>query len=366
MGKAITSLANHERMHAGAGTAAENAVQAAARQAVIAQEALFDSSGHKAAPAAAAAQTETATFTGASYGTVGAPVDSAAAAAFASHTAASAAANESLAAGDIKSMFDLSFSDPLSPLHASSAGTYTPNLGIDAASAQTFAEGLVQVLQAAGDSMLRGAEMMRTDLKKCDDLLLTYFAEERNKEQELGEAIKRRDLAIDRLQEANRDLGRRRRTASSLKPSDKEYERRSKESELAVQKAEATLAQRRDELERMTEVLKAEMARVNKTRRLTCSSRLAEHAKLQAEQAKAKADAWAALVAALSPSEEERDKARETVAALAKKAEKKARASSTNLSAPGAAGASTPAAAPTPAIADDSAAFAATSATDVQ
>lgn len=119
---------------------------------------------------------------------------------------------------------------------------------------------------------------------------------ERDREAELGEAIKRRDAAIDKVQEANGTLVRKKKAYQAIKPSDKDYSRKSVEASQAVEKAELALSARRDELDKMTELLKMEMDRVQATRRAVLVNKLQEYARHCAEHAHARAETWQALL----------------------------------------------------------------------
>lgn len=109
--------------------------------------------------------------------------------------------------------------------------------------------------------------------------------QERDKEAELGEAIKRRDASIDLLQEANASLHRKKRAEASLKPTSADYAKKSGEARIAVEKAEKQLAERKENVERLTDKLKAEMQRTNKARRIAEVKLLAESVRTQGANA---------------------------------------------------------------------------------
>ncbi len=92
--------------------------------------------------------------------------------------------------------------------------------------------------------------------------------------------------------------------------------------------AEKELQDRREQLEKMTDVLKAEMARVTKSRRQQIAGRLVEFARAHESAARARADAWQAVIPAVNANPAALEVARESVTVIARKAEAKARAAS--------------------------------------
>lgn len=304
LGKAITALSTHERNNASAGVSAATAVASAAAQAKRSEQVLFAGV--------------------ASSGTT----DSAAAAAFASHTAAISDAG---APNDISSMFKADFNDPYSALHAAAAGGAGAPGGLYGAGSvlppSSTAESIAQVLDVAGKAMVAAGSKSKDYQARVDAALLAFMAAERDKEAELAQAVGRRDAAVERVQEANRDLGRRKKTLAGLKPTEKDYNAKFTASQQAVAKSETALAQRQEDLTSMTELLKSEMKRVNQARRQNAAAHLAEHARVQAEQARLRAEAWTALLPLVTSDSSLLDKSREDVAAIARKAEARALAS---------------------------------------
>ena len=78
----------------------------------------------------------------------------------------------------------------------------------------------------------------------------------------------------------------------------------------------------------MTEVLKGEMDRVLASRRAAMVVRLADYARQQAAFARVRAEGWATVLPSLTTDGTALDASREVVAAIARKAEQKARAAS--------------------------------------
>lgn len=302
LGKALLTLAAHERMHASAGTSAAAAVAAAANAAKRAETALFTApTGNRQSTSAA---------------------DNAAAAAFASHTAVAGQDRSTIA-----SMFQADFHDPYSALH-SAAPPPQPADGGRSLSAAAPGENLSDFLSAAGEQVSTTAIRYREQLFQLEEALLKHLKQERDKEAELGEAIKRRDAAIDKVQEANATLQRKKKTLAGLKSTSKDYAKQNAEASAAVEKADKAMTQRKEDLEKMTEVLKGEMGRVSKERRLASVAHVAEYARLQAAHARERTDAWNGLLSSLTSSPAELDASRERVSAIARKAEQKARSAS--------------------------------------
>lgn len=205
-------------------------------------------------------------------------------------------------------MFKADFHDPYSALH-SSAPQATAAKTTDQAYAGGYAEYLPDLLAVVANQCNELVMKAHEHTSQLDAVLLDKFRYvtsavqrvyttlililfflvcrlERDKEAELGEAIKRRDAAIERVQEANATVQRRKKAVASLKPGTADYATKNAEAQSAAEKADKNLAARREELEKMTEVLKNEMARTNKNRRIAAVNILAEHASLQAAQAK--------------------------------------------------------------------------------
>lgn len=315
LGRALVALAAHERKHASAGTSAAAAVAAAAASSKRAEAALFSGTagGGAAAPTGA---------------------DAAAAAAFANHSAAANADNSS-----IESMFKADFHDPYSALHAVTPVVAAKPAASAAVYTGGYAEYLPDLLNVFGNELVAASARSHEQIGQLEDVLLKQLRSERDKEAELGEAIKRREAAIDRVHEAHATLQRKKKALASLKSTAPDYHAKAHEASAAVEKADKALAARREELDRMTDVLKAEMARTNKARRATAVARLAEYAKMSAAQARQRADAWGALLPAISNDSSAVDASREGVAAIARKAEAKARAAAAARKTPGAGGA---------------------------
>jgi hypothetical protein len=343
LGRAMIALAQHERSAPSAISAATAAVDAAA---------------------SAAKRAETVLFTGSASTSAAAPTggDAAAAAAFNAHAAAAQASKD----GSISGMFAADFSDPYSALHAAApkaTGDATAPVASTGETADT-----PELLTAAGNAMVALGNAWAEQLARLEETLYAPLRVERDREAELGEAIKRRDAAIDKVQEANATLQRKKKALAALKPSEKDYTTKMTAASQAVEKvryhslsacvcsvtsmsllacacvrlltsisspspfplpqAEAALTARRDELDKMTEQLKIEMDRVMHTRRKNTALKLAEYAKQQAAGARARADAWQALLPSVSTSSASIDASRETISTIARKAEAKARAAS--------------------------------------
>ncbi len=310
LGNALGELAQHESQHAGAGASAADAVAAAKTSAQRTSAALF--------------------VGGASGGGGGARAgDAAAAAAFSSHSAAVEAAKAS-GGGGVAGMFAGDFSDPYSAVNAGGGGVGGGGGGAGApfAGAGTPTEDLVAVLRAVGSEMSASGKRRVEQLAALDATLYQPLRVARDQEAELGEAIRRRDGAIDKLQDANATLMRKKKASAALKPSDANFAARQHEAAEAVAKAEAALASRRDELDKMTGVLKLEMARVARARRRAVSGQLAEYARLQAQFAAARGDAWSRLLPAVSVDARARQASQEAVSVIAHKAEERARKAS--------------------------------------
>jgi hypothetical protein len=215
LGRAMLALAGHERANAALGTA--DAVSAAA---------------------SAARRTEAALFTGSSTGGGGAGSasasssggDAAAAAAFSAHSAAAVAAQD----GSIAGMFSGDFSDPYSSLGAAALGGGRGGAagGSSSSSSSSVSGGglsgtptdvFVAVASALGEALMAAGNRQVESLSKFDEILFSAFRVERDREAELGEAIKRRDASMGKVQEANAVLQRKKKALSGLKPSDPQY-----------------------------------------------------------------------------------------------------------------------------------------------
>lgn len=218
--------------------------------------------------------------------------DAAAAAAFASHTSAASADK----ATSISAMFDAAdFSDPYSSLHAAAPGTSAvfgkapaaaAGAGAPGAGGPT-AESLPDLLAAAGTTMASAAARATDAAAALDAAWQQRVVADKDAESELAAAIKRREAAVDRVQEANVQLQRRKRALASLKPGAPDHAAKSAEATTAVERADRDLAAAREALDRMTDVLKGEMARADRVRRAGMASHLAEYARLQAAHARA-------------------------------------------------------------------------------
>lgn len=356
LGRAMVTFAAHERGNVTATRSAAAAVEAAAAAAKRAETVLFAGSASSSAPAAA---------TG----------DSAAAAAFNAHSAAAANNKD----GSISGMFSGDFNDPYSALNAAAPPTVATT---DAAAPPAAAAAdTPELFTVTGNSLVALGNLWAEQLARLEETLYASLRVERDREAELGEAIKRRDAAIDKLQDANGTLQRKKKALAALKPSEKDYAIKSAQASQAVEKvrsravgcgcccycccksartctpsccffaaiyscshipspclifscfaeltqAEAALTSRREELDKMTEQLKLEMARVMRTRRRNTAEKLAEYAAQQAAGARARAEAWQKLLPAVCTEAALLDTSRETVATIARKAEEKARAAS--------------------------------------
>ena len=84
----------------------------------------------------------------------------------------------------------------------------------------------------------------------------------------------------------------------------------------------------KDELEKMTDVLKLEMARVSRERRRVLATHLVEYCRLQSTYAAARGDSWSRLLPQISLDAKSRQLSQEAVSAIAHKAEEKARKAS--------------------------------------
>jgi len=299
LGRSLHAFATHEQTHAGAGAAAQAAVSTAKTSAQRSNAALFAGS---AAPAPVGA-------------------DAAAAAAFSAHADAASAT----AAGG---MFGADFSDPYSALHSMAPGAASGGAGGAAGGAAAGGDDLVSVCNAVGAELVAAGKRQAEQLAALDEALYVSLRASRDQEAELGAAIQRRDAAIDKVQESNATLQRKKKALAGLKPSDPNYVRLSAEATEAVQRSEASLAARRDELEKMTDVLKLEMARVARERRKIVSVRLADYARLQAQFAAARGDGWSRVLPLVSVDARARQASQEAVSVIAHKAEEKARKAS--------------------------------------
>lgn len=275
-GKALIGLAEHERKNTTICSATHTAVTESSAVARRAEKVLLGSGSAGSAPAFA--------------GTASTAVDPAAAAAFASHTQPVGSS-----AGSIAGMFNTDFSDPYAAFGGASGAASVSGIGGASGGMGVPAGSLPDMAQAVGEELLASSSRWTGQLKELDGSLYAAMRQERDKEAELGEAIKRRDAAIDKVQEANGTLVRKKKTYQSIKPSDKDYSRKSIEASQAVEKAEIALASRRDELDKMTESLKVEMDRVQATKRVHLTVKLHEYATMAAAQAKVRAEAWQAV-----------------------------------------------------------------------
>lgn len=88
------------------------------------------------------------------------------------------------------------------------------------------------------------------------------------------------------------------------------------------------MAARRDELDKMTDLLKGEMDRVTRVRRATLAARLHEYARAQAGHARVRAEAWQTLLPSITLDAAAAEASKEYVSTVARKAEAKARAAS--------------------------------------
>jgi PX domain len=318
LAKALLSLSDHERRHASAGLSAAAAVAAAAAASRRAQEALF---------------------TGSAASTASSSADKAAAAAFASHSAAASVDTSS----SISAMFEAAdFNDPYSSLHNAAPGTSsvfgkaggaTGGASSSASSVPTgpgaYAEGLPDLLTAAGIALSRASARKHESLASLEAVWLKQLKLERESEGELGEAIRRRETAVDRVQEANASLQRKKRAMASLKPTSADFAAKSAEANAAVERADRELATARETLDKMTEVLKLEMNRTTQQQRRNLASHLAAYAQLHAAQARSEAELWTSLLSSISNDSSAIDASKENVNSVARKAEAKARAAMT-------------------------------------
>jgi hypothetical protein len=119
---------------------------------------------------------------------------------------------------------------------------------------------------------------------------------------------------------------RKKKALFGLKPSEKDYAAKMTAAQVAVDKADAALNARTSELDKMTAVLKGEMARVSAARSSILSEAIVAFAREQAENARAREAAWKSVVepladgdlAAVARSKKDMDE-------LAKRAEARAR-----------------------------------------
>ena len=130
------------------------------------------------------------------------------------------------------------------------------------------------------------------------------------------------------MQEANLSLARKKKAYASLKPTDPAYSFKAAAASTAVDKASKALTSRKDELDRMTDLLKAEMDKVSSLRRTALVGKLGDTATALASQAKARKAAWEAVLPELGVGPAARAQSEEVVSAIARKAEQKARAAS--------------------------------------
>jgi len=302
LGRALLALASHERSNINAGSSTAQAVNAAANNAKRTEGALFSGSSSNSNNSS----------------------DDAAAKAFNAHTQAAQANKD----GSIAGMFSGDFSDPYSSLRNSTLSGSNMTNDANNGDRSNATEDLLIALTTVGDALMAVGTRGTEQLSKLDEIIYAPFRLERDREAELGEAIKRRDAAIDKVQDANAALQRRKKALAGLKPTDPQYQMKMVQAQDAVNKAEKELQDRRDQLEKMTEVLKGEMNRVNKVRRATISGRLVDFARTQATMARARADQWQSIIPSVNPNPAALDISREAVTAIARKAEAKARAAS--------------------------------------
>ena len=300
LGIALAAFAEHEQRHSGASAAAAAANASASN---------------------AASKTTAALFVGGTSIT-STSTDAAAAAAFSSHSQAVQNAKD----GSIGGMFNSNFSDPYAttslPSLSSSSST-SSNGGI-----LSPTEDLVQVCRLIGTELEVAGKRQVEQLQALYECLYDPLRTARDQEAELGEAVRRRDGAIDKLQDANATLQRKKKAVMGLKPADPNYLRKSQEATEAVNKAESALSNRKDELEKMTDVLKLEMARVSRERRRVLATHLVEYCRLQSTYAAARGDSWSRLLPQISLDAKSRQLSQEAVSAIAHKAEEKARKAS--------------------------------------
>lgn len=200
LGKAMLGLAEHERKNAGVVTTTATAVATAA--------ASFARSGAAFAAPAPASLAAPAASSGASS------ADAAAAAAFSAHTAAAAASRSDTIAG----MFAAAdFSDPYSSLAAVAATSTAASGSSSSAGASKRLETSADMLIAAGQCLLDQSTMLRDQHKGYESTMLAALRSERDKEAELAEALRRREGTIERAQEANTTLLRKKKTLLGLR-----------------------------------------------------------------------------------------------------------------------------------------------------
>jgi len=303
LGIALAAFAEHEQRHSGAGASAAAASASAASAAQKTSAALFVGGAGSSASSSAGS------------------VDAAAAAAFSSHSQAVQNAKD----GSIGGMFNTNFADPYTAAQSISTSSSSST---SSGAALTATEDLVQVCRLVGLELESAGKRQVEQLQALNDCLFDPLRTARDQEAELGEAVRRRDGAIDKLQDANATLQRKKKAVMSLKPADPNYLRKSQEATDAVNKAEAALNNRKDELEKMTDVLKLEMARVSRERRKVLASHLVEYARLQSAYAAARGDSWSRLLPQVSVDAKSRQLSQEAVSAIAHKAEEKARKAS--------------------------------------
>ena len=177
--------------------------------------------------------------------------DTAAAAAFHAHERALAASGDMTIAG----MFtNADRNDPHSAFAAANAAPTSTSTSLTVTNGAV--ETLHDILALAGRTLIEEGGAWREQLKTVDSTLLVPFRAERDKEAGLGEAVLRRDTAIERVREANNTLSRKKKAMLSLKPADKDYAPKMTSAQAAVEKADASLAARKAELEKLTTVLK--------------------------------------------------------------------------------------------------------------
>jgi hypothetical protein len=260
----VTALAEHEQKHSASGASAASPVAAAAASAKLAQAGLFTGSAASGGGAAGG--------------------DAAAAAAFKSHTAAAAVD----ATSSISAMFAAADpSDPYSALHASAAPARGGGAGAGAGGYKGgYAAVLSELLTATGSTVSAAAARRHDELAALEAVWLRALKGEHDKQAELGSAIKRRELAVERVQEANAALQRKKKALALVKPTAPDAPQKNAEASAAVERADRDLAASREQLDKMTGFLKLEMARTSKARRHVLVAHLAAYAKLQAAQAK--------------------------------------------------------------------------------
>ena len=285
--KAAIALGELERRCGGVIAGARASV-AAARRAAEAHASLLGGlpSAEQAAAAAAAVRAAAAGAAGAAGGGEAALVaaarasappaaDSAAAAAFNAHSKHLAAGGDS----SISGMFETDFNDPYSALAAAnvsrealaSAGGGSgggsggalgaaPPGSAAAASLLATAGGSVRttadLLLICGNALLECSALARRHGEGAPAAFLHALRLEQTRTSDVSEAVARREDACGRAVEANAHLQRKRNAALALKAGDKDYAARARECQAAVDKAEAALKARKEELGKITEVLK--------------------------------------------------------------------------------------------------------------